>query len=160
MFGSTQNGANTYAAIGIETGVTSASPHELIVMLFDGALVATNHALQHMRAGDIPGKGQAISKAISIISGGLRASLDKKSGGDIANNLDALYEYMGNRLLMANLKNQQELLEEVQRLLKELKEAWEAIGHTGVAPVPMMVPPTNIPKYDPLEPHTSRLIKA
>ena len=128
MFGSKQSGVNAYAKVGIETGVISASPHKLIVMLFDGALVAVTAAIMHMKAGDIPAKGAAISKAIMIIDSGLRAALDKKAGGEIAEGLDALYEYMGSRLLQANLKNQVDILEEVQRLLGELRGAWNAIG--------------------------------
>jgi flagellar protein FliS len=128
MFGSKQSGVNAYAKVGIETGVSSASPHKLIVMLFDGALVSVTSAIMHMKAGNIPEKGAAISKAIMIIDSGLRAALDKKAGGEIAEGLDALYEYMGARLLQANLKNQVEILEEVQRLLGELRGAWNAIG--------------------------------
>ena len=63
-----------------------------------------------------------------IIDSGLRAALDKKAGGEIAEGLDALYEYMGSRLLQANLKNQVDILEEVQRLLGELRGAWNAIS--------------------------------
>lgn len=140
MFGSKQNGVNAYAKVGIETGVAAASPHKLIVMLFEGALVAVSTGLQHMKAGNIPAKGAAISKAILIIDSGLRAALDKKAGGEIAESLDSLYEYMGNRLLMANLKNQPEILEEVHRLLSELKGAWDAIGDStrvqAATPVP------------------------
>lgn len=128
MFGSKQSGVNAYAKVGMETGVTSASPHKLIVMLFDGALVSVSSAIVHMKAGNIPAKGAAISKAIMIIDSGLRAALDKKAGGEIAEGLDALYEYMGSRLLQANLKNQVDILEEVQRLLGELRDAWNAIG--------------------------------
>jgi flagellar protein FliS len=128
MFGSKQSGVNAYAKVGMETGVISASPHKLIVMLFDGALVSVTAAIMHMKAGDIPAKGAAISKAIMIIDSGLRAALDKKAGGEIAEGLDALYEYMGSRLLQANLKNQVDILEEVQRLLGELRGAWNAIG--------------------------------
>lgn len=157
MFGSPQSGANAYAKVGVETGVSAASPHKLIVMLFDGAMVAVSTALQHMRVGNIPGKGQSISKAILIIDSGLRASLDKKGGGEIAMNLDSLYEYMSNRLLVANLKNQPDLLEEVHRLLKELSEAWDAIGVSQ--PTPTMEPP-KAPAYDALAPHNSRLVKA
>jgi flagellar protein FliS len=128
MFGTRQNGVNAYAKVGIETGVTSASPHKLIVMLFDGALVSVSIAINHMKSGNIPEKGKAISKAIMIIDSGLRASLDKKVGGEIAEGLDALYEYMGSRLLQANLKNQVDILEEVHRLLTDLRNAWNAIG--------------------------------
>ncbi len=68
-----------------------------------------------------------------IIDSGLRAALDKKVGGDIAEGLDALYEYMSGRLLTANLKNRIEHLEEVQRLLTDLRAAWNAIGDTPAA---------------------------
>lgn len=133
MFGNRQQGVNAYAKVGIETGVTSASPHKLIVMLYDGALVSISTAINHMKAGNISEKGKAISKAIMIIDSGLRASLDKKVGGEIAEGLDALYEYMGSRLLQANLKNEVETLEEVQRLLTDLRGAWNAIADSPAA---------------------------
>lgn len=159
MFGTVKSGANAYAKIGVETGVASASPHKLIVMLFDGAIAAIASAVQHMQTGSVAEKGKAISKAISIIEEGLRASLDKNAGGEIAQNLDALYEYMSKRLLLANLKNQPELLEEVRGLLRDLKAAWEAIGASGdsaAAPVP----PMKLPAYDALAPRPSNLVKA
>jgi flagellar protein FliS len=156
MFGSTPSGANAYAKVGMETGVIAASPHKLIVMLFDGALAALATALHHMKTGNIPGKGQAISKAIAIIDSGLRASLDHKVGGEIAQSLDALYEYMSNRLLVANLQNQPEIIEEVQRLLQDLKDAWEAIKSSAAQPT---VQP-QVPAYGMLSPDTSSLVKA
>jgi flagellar protein FliS len=133
MFGKSSRGANAYANVSIETGVTSASPHKLIVMLFDGALVAVATAEQQMKEGNIQAKGKSISKAISIIDNGLRASLDKKVGGQIAESLDALYAYMSSRLLVANLKNQPEILQEVHTLLMDLKSAWDAIGQQAEA---------------------------
>ena len=156
MFGSARSGANAYAKVGIETGVVAASPHKLIVMLFDGALAAVATAMQQMKNRNIEGKGLAISKAISIIDSGLRASLDHKAGGEVAVNLDALYEYMSNRLMLANLNNQPELLEEVQRLLQELRSAWEAIAPATAQPAP----PPQTSSYDALAPNTSGLIKA
>lgn len=129
MFGSSNSqGANAYAKVGIETGVIAASPHKLIVMLYEGAIVTLTNAIQHMKSGDIAAKGLAISKAIAIIDTGLRASLDKKTGGEIAASLDSLYEYMNNQLILANLNNQPELLTEVQNLLRDLKGSWEAIA--------------------------------
>lgn len=128
MFGSSAMGANAYAKIGVETGVVAASPHKLIVMLFDGASLAIANAKIHLSTGDISKKGQSISKAITIIDSGLRASLDKTKGGEVAENLDALYEYMSAQLLQANLTNKVELLEEVSGLLSTLKSAWEQIG--------------------------------
>lgn len=128
MFGSMKSGASAYAKVGIETGVMAASPHKLIVMLFDGALTAIRNAQVHMKAGNIAEKGSQISKAIKIIENGLRASLDRDVGGQIAQGLDSLYEYMGHRLLMANLHNRPDMLEEVLGLLSDLRDAWNAIG--------------------------------
>jgi len=157
MFGSTHSGANAYTKVGVETGVMAASPHSLITMLFDGALVAVASANQHMKAGRIADKGRAISQAIMIVNDGLRASLDKEAGGEIAQNLDALYEYLGKRLFEANARNRPEILDEVTRLLKELKGAWDAIGTQAV--VAETAPP-KIAAYDPLAPRVSNLIKA
>ena len=123
MFGSRHTGVHAYANVGMETGVVAASPHKLIVMLFDGALVALNAALSGIRSGNIAEKGKSISKAIMIIDSGLRAALDKKAGGEIAEGLDSLYEYMSGRLLTANINNDPAIVEEVQRLLIELRDA-------------------------------------
>lgn len=130
MSASKRGGVHAYANVGIETGAATASPHKLIIMLFDGAMLAIAIGLQHMKAGHVAAKGKSISHAITIIDGGLRACLDKESGGSIAENLDALYEYMSRRLLAANLNNQPETLEEVHRLLHDLKLAWEAMDTT------------------------------
>ncbi|MFJ7566484.1 flagellar export chaperone FliS [Herminiimonas sp. NPDC097707] len=159
MFGTARSGVHAYANVAVETGVIAASPHKLIVMLFDGALIAVASALQQMKANNIPAKGKSISKAISIIDSGLRASLNKKVGGDIALNLDALYEYMSSQLLVANIKNDPVILEEVQKLLHDLKEAWCAIDNEKNAYKQPEVPPI-ARAYDPLAPNISTLVKA
>ena len=159
MFGSPKSNANAYAKVGLETGVSSASPHKLIVMLFDGALVALTTAMQHMKNGNIQEKGKAISKAIMIIDSGLRASLDKKVGGQIATSLDSLYEYMSNRLLIANLRNQPAILEEVHGLLKDIKSAWVAID-TSVAGTAETTPALTQPARPPADVYSVRLVKA
>lgn len=133
MFGSVQKGANAYASVGLETGVSSASPHKLIVMLFDGALTTLSIALTEMHARNIAAKGRAISKAIRIIEEGLRASLDKSAGGELAGNLDSLYEFISGRLVQANLENKPEYIAEAQRLLGELRGAWLAIDPEAAA---------------------------
>ena len=159
MFGSTpMGGANAYAKVGVETGVAAASPHKLIVMLFEGAMLAISSAIQHMQAGDIEAKGKAISKATAIIEEGLRASLDKRVGGEIALSLDSLYEYMTTRLMIANLKNQPKTLEEVHQLLKGLRDAWVAIDPAKTAAQEAI--PQPVPVYDPLAPQSTRLVKA
>lgn len=133
MFGSVQKGATAYARVGLETGVAAASPHQLIVMLFDGAFTSLTIALTEMHAKNIAAKGRAISKAIRIIEEGLRASLDKSQGGEIAGSLDALYEFIANRLVQANFENKSEYIEDAQRLLGELRGAWLAIDPEAAA---------------------------
>jgi len=118
---------NTYAKVGVESGVAAADPHKLIAMLYQGALLAIANARNAILRKDIAGKGAAISKAILIIEEGLKTSLDRKVGGDLAQNLADLYDYMENRLLQANLHNDTRILDEVAQLLNDLKTAWDEI---------------------------------
>lgn len=136
MFGSMQRGVNAYAKVGLETGVSAASPHKLIVMLYDGALVSILNASANMKSGNVAAKGAAISKAINIIDNGLRAALDKKVGGEIAQNLDALYEYISARLFKANLENDAAILDEAHALLSDLRDAWNAIDPQAAPAAP------------------------
>ena len=128
MFGMMRSPAETYAKVGVDVAVETSNPHRLILMLFDAAVAAISMARIHMQAGDIPQKGAAISKAIDLITNGLSASLDKDSGGELAERLAALYDYMAQRLLFANLKNSQAALDEVQELLTGLRDAWAQIA--------------------------------
>lgn len=122
-------GVNAYARVGVETGVVAANPTRLIVMLYEGAITACNMAIKHIREQDYAGKSAALTKAISIIENGLRASLDKRSGGAIADSLDSLYAYMSGRLYSANSQSDIAAVEEVVRLLNELNEAWAALAN-------------------------------
>ena len=122
-----------YNKVGIESGVTAADPVKLISMLYQGALLAIANAKNGILRKDIPAKGAAISKAIAIIGEGLNASLDKKVGGELAQNLSSLYDYMVMRLVAANLNNDMAVLDEVARLLNDLKGAWDIIGQTAAA---------------------------
>lgn len=124
---------SAYNKVGIDSGATSADPHKLIAMLYQGALLAIANAKSGMLRRDIAAKGKAISHAMLIIDEGLNASLDKKVGGDLALNLSALYDYMVRRLLTANLNNDMAVLDEVSRLLTELKEAWDGIRQPAMA---------------------------
>lgn len=123
-----RNPAAAYRNVGLETQMDSATPHQLILMLFDGAQLSIANAQHHMTAGNIAEKGLAISRAIDIISSGLQASLNLDSGGELAGRLEALYEYMGSRLLHANLHNDVGALKEVGQLLADLRSAWEEIS--------------------------------
>lgn len=122
-----RTGSNAYAAVSVESGVLAADPHKLIAMLYQGALLAIANAKNSILRKDIAAKGKAISHAMLIIDEGLKASLDKNVGGELAQNLDALYGYMCTRLLSANINNDVTALDEVSRLLDELKGAWDAI---------------------------------
>jgi len=122
-----------YAQVGIETSVVDANPHRLIAMLFEGARTAINLAGAAIQRGDLPVKLRAFDKAISIIGQGLQASLDHQRGGDIAGQLNGLYDHMLRRLLLANATNDVAILSEVDSLLAPLQEAWLAIGQPGVA---------------------------
>ena len=132
-------GAGAYARVGTETSALSASPHRLIAMLFDGAAAAIERARLHMARGETPAKGQAISKAINIIDNGLKASLDPQAGGPsgaaLAADLSALYDYINQRLMTANLRNDAGLLDEAARLLENIASAWREI-----APAPAGAP--------------------
>ena len=128
MFTSNLNAAENYTTVGVTSGAMSASPHGLVLMLFEGAMLAVSASRMHMQIGRTAEKAQAISKAVAIIQDGLMASLDRKSGGEIAEQLFSLYEYMVVRLTEGNISNRAEPLEEVGRLLAELNDAWQAIG--------------------------------
>ncbi len=128
--------------MGIETGVNSADPHKLILLLYQGALLSIAAAKNHLLRKEIAAKGKSISQAISIIDAGLKASLNKEVGGDLAHNLAALYDYMCQRLVYANLHNDSTVLDEVSRLLTELRGAWESIRKPqGMAAAPETVAP-------------------
>lgn len=128
MFGMMRSPTESYTKVGVDVAVETSDPHRLILMLFDGATAAVSLARIHMEAGDIPQKGAAISKAIDLIGNGLNASLDMEAGGELAERLSALYDYMTQRLLFANLKNNTAALNEVHELLASLRDAWAQIA--------------------------------
>lgn len=127
MFGMSRNPAASYAQVSRDIAIETADPHKLILMLFDGACTAILLAKAHMERNEIAEKGAAISKAIDIVNNGLLASLDVEQGGELAERLAALYRYITQRLLWANLKNNVAALDEVNQLLGELRSAWALI---------------------------------
>lgn len=134
MFGNTRPGAQAYRQMGVDSDALVASPHQLIVMLFDGALRAIDTASIQMNEQDIEGKGRSIGKAIDIVGSGLSASLDLERGGEIAANLHALYSYIVQRLTEANVGNEANKLDEARRLLAQMRDSWIAIGHASHHP--------------------------
>jgi len=129
----TSFGQQAYKRVGIDTAVASADPHQMILMLYDGALEAVRRATAYLQAGQPAEKGQMLGKAIRIVEEGLKASLDRAAGGKLAQQLAALYDYVSLRLLQANLRNDAQALAEVARLLEDLRSAWAQIGKAGPA---------------------------
>ena len=123
----TAHAAQAYARIGLETGVAAASPQRLVVMLYDGALAAIADGRAHLVAGRTAPKGRALGKAIGIIDEGLKAALDPTQGA-IARQLMDLYDYIAQRLLLGNARNDVGLLDEATRLLGELRDAWASLA--------------------------------
>lgn len=117
---------NEYKQMGTKVALENADPHQLIQMLFDGALERLNTAKFHIQNNNMARKGESIGKAISIIDG-LKVSLNIEKGGDIAKNLESLYDYMQRQLLLANVENRSENIDEVVSLLNEIRSGWSAI---------------------------------
>ena len=123
-----------YRSTSAHAGVAAADPHRLVVMLMDGALERIAAARGLISHGGGVEKAQLLHLAVAIIDE-LRNSLNLKAGGEVATNLDALYEYMCMRLMQANASNKPELLDEVSRLLNEIRSAWLQIPAQGRAQV-------------------------
>jgi flagellar protein FliS len=113
-----------YRSTSVHSGVAASDPHRLIVMLMDGALERIATARGLMQNGAVSAdKAQLLHRAVAIIDE-LRNSLNLKAGGEISQNLDALYDYMCRRLMQASASNKPEWLDEVSRLLGEVRSAW------------------------------------
>lgn len=125
--------ASAYKRVAAETSVQGADPHQLVDLLFDALLQSLAAARGAMSRGDVQGKGQAIGKAVRIIEEGLKAGLNLKGGGEIAANLQALYEYSIRRLTQANLRNDIAVIEEVTLLIEPVASSWKLIRGHGPA---------------------------
>lgn len=112
-----------YKNVDLRAAVEMATPQQLIAMLFDGALSALAKAKGSMERNDISGRTSQINKANDIILG-LKDFLDHEQGGEVAANLDALYDYMVRTLVQANRANDLEKVQEVMGLLLEVKGGW------------------------------------
>lgn len=115
-----------YQSVNVNVQVAEADPHRLIQMLMEGGLQRLAQARGAMQHGNMPLKGELIGKTVGII-GGLRAALDHDKGGEVAANLERLYDFMTRRLSEANLRNDPAMLDEVSGLLREVKEGWDGI---------------------------------
>ena len=115
-----------YNSVHLKTAVSEASPHDLITMLFDGALTAITRAKGLMEQKQMEAKGEQIAKASRILVH-LKGALNLEKGGEVAENLDSLYDYMLQRLGTANIQLDVDMLDEVAKLIHEVKGGWQEI---------------------------------
>jgi len=120
----------TYANIGLETAVSGARPEQIITLLLDGALAAMTKASLYMQAGNIPERCAAISKAIEIVEAGLKASVNRASGGTLASHLITTYDAVLHHLLQANLHASPDSLALARLVLLPVAQAWKEATHT------------------------------
>ena len=121
--------ANAYRNVGVETAVAGADSHQLVGRLYDALLQSLGAAKLSLQAGDIGGKGKAISRAVRLIEEGLKAGLNVEKGGELATNLRGLYDYCVVVLTEANLRNDVAKIDEVTRLIQPIAQAWGEIKH-------------------------------
>ena len=119
--------ASAYQRINVETSMHTVVQHQLVSLLYDGVLGAITSARGALARGDVPLKCSSISKAIRIIEEGLGTALDRDGGGELAQNLGALYDYCLQRLIQANIRNDDAILEEVARLIEPIPQGWNEI---------------------------------
>lgn len=119
--------AQAYRQVSVETSIGSASPYRLVDMLFDGYMEALAQARGAMQLKQIEAKGKAISRAARIVDEGLKAGLNLTDGGNLAADLRDLYEYVSMRLVLANVRNDENILDECVRLIEPLRQAWKDI---------------------------------
>ncbi len=123
-----QHHAGAYSHVGLHTSVASASPHQLVTLLFEGYFGAVNRAKGALQQGNIAGMGVAIGQAVRIVEEGLKAGLDAKRGGSLAADLNDLYGWVTLRLTQANLHADVHALDECSRVMQPLREAWASIA--------------------------------
>lgn len=123
---------SAYQRINVETSMHTIDQHQLVSLLYEGVIGSVALARGAMARGDVLGKCNAIGKAIRIIEEGLSTALDRQDGGELAQNLSALYDYSLRRLITANARNDADILLEVQQLFEPLGQAWNEIKKNGV----------------------------
>jgi flagellar protein FliS len=116
----------SYGQVKVSTGVSKSNNVELIQMLFDGLIESLATARGHIQHNNISEKSKAISRASRIVLG-LQGALDFDKGGDLANNLNELYNYITRRLLHVNARNDLAALDEIHGLMTEIRSAWETV---------------------------------
>jgi flagellar secretion chaperone FliS len=121
------SGLDSYRNVNAYGHLADATPYQVVQLMLDALLSRIAEATGHLERGETAAKGEKISKALGIIEA-LLLGLDMQRGGDIALNLERLYDYASRTLLKANLENRVDLLKEVSSLLREIKLGWDGIA--------------------------------
>ena len=125
--------SNAYREVGVTSAVDGANPHRLIQMLYDGLLESIAQARGAMRANNVELKCHSLSRAVRIVEEGLHGGLDMASGGELAANLSLLYGYLSQRLTLANLRNDEAMLQECVDVVEPLRDGWSQIAAQATA---------------------------
>ena len=120
-------GSQQYRSMNAQGNLAEASPHQVVQVMLDATLSRIVEATGHLERGEVAAKGEKIGKALKIIEA-LMLGLDIERGGEVAQNLERLYDYASRTLLKANFENRPELLKEVASLLREIKLGWDGIA--------------------------------
>ena len=120
-------GSQHYRSMSAQGNLAEASPYQVVQVMLDATVSRIVEANGHLERGEVAAKGEKIGKALAIIEA-LMLGLDKERGGELAQNLERLYDYASRTLLKANLENRSDLLKEVTSLLREIKLGWDGIA--------------------------------
>ena len=115
-----------YGQIKNDTQTTYASPHQLMLMLFDGAIEAMSFTIGAIQNDNFELRSKQSTRSITIIHG-MRDCLDMETGGELSDNLYSLYTYMTKELFKASFKNDEDTIQNIQTMLKDIRESWEKI---------------------------------
>ena len=126
MAGPMRGSMKAYKSVALDSQKTVASPYKIVQMLLAGALERLAKARVAIEQEKFPERGELLSATLMIVAE-LRMALDHEAGGEISANLDNLYEFMMGEIVQANIHDDVEKLATVSRLLREIKEGWDAI---------------------------------
>ncbi|MCH1929371.1 flagellar export chaperone FliS [Shewanella sp. A25] len=120
-------GYSAYRNTAVEAKAAGADVHQLVLMLFDGFLEELERAVGHINGRRLDKKASSTERLLKIL-GGLEASLDRSNGGELAQNMSNLYQYCGQAVLQASLRNDASYLDNVRVVMTNLQEGWKGVG--------------------------------
>jgi flagellar protein FliS len=132
--------AAAYQRINVETSMHTIDQHQLVSLLYEGVLGAIATARGALARGDVSTKCNSVAKAVRILEEGLMTALDRNAGGALAENLGAVYEYSLRRLIQANARNDDAMLQEVARLIAPIAQGWKDMKNTNEVANDMLQP--------------------